>query len=395
MQELKSFLDFDLRGKRVLLRADLNVPMKAGQISDDGRIKASLPTIKALLEMGASIVIIAHLGRPKSEFEEELSLAPIAQRLSELLEVKVSFSTQIRSAGPRVSALMPGEILMLENVRFDSGERSKEAADRQTLAAELASYGDFYIGDGFGAIHRKHASVYELAIKLPHAAGILLLNELKILDQLAKNPERSYGVVLGGAKVSDKLQVIRALIEKVDLLIIGGGMLFTFLAAEGKEIGKSLVERDQIEMVQALLLRAKQRGVKVLLPKDILVAKEFKNLPATEISVDEIGSDDIGLDIGPRSGEEFAREIMKCKTVFWNGPMGVFEFSNYASGTRAVAQALTKVDGLTVVGGGDSAAAIRTLGFADDQFGYISTGGGASLEYLEGKILPGVEALAQ
>ena len=395
MQGLKSFLDFDLKGKRVLLRADLNVPIKAGVISDDGRIRASLPTIKALIDMGASIVIIAHLGRPKSEYEAELSLAPVALRLSELLGVKVLFSPEIRGAGQLVNELVPGEILLLENIRFDLGERSKEAPLRQSLAEQLARYGDFYVGDGFGAIHRKHASVYELAMALPHAAGTLVLNELKILEKLVDNPERSYGVVLGGAKVSDKLQVIRTLIEKVDLLIIGGGMLFTFLAAEGKEIGKSLVERDQIEMVQAILLRAKERGVKVLLPKDLLVAKEFKDLPPTHVAVDEIGPDDMGLDIGPRSSEEFATEIMKCKTVFWNGPMGVFEFSNYASGTRVVAQALTKVDGLTVVGGGDSAAAIRALGFSDDQFGYVSTGGGASLEYLEGKTLPGVEALAQ
>jgi phosphoglycerate kinase len=395
MQGLKSFLDFDLKGKRVLLRADLNVPIKAGVISDDGRIRASLPTIKALIDMGASIVIIAHLGRPKFEYEAELSLAPVALRLSELLGVKVLFSPEIRGAGQLVNELVPGEILMLENIRFDLGERSKEAPLRQSLAEQLARYGDFYVGDGFGAIHRKHASVYELAMALPHAAGTLVLNELKILEKLVDGPERSYGVVLGGAKVSDKLQVIRALIEKVDLLIIGGGMLFTFLAAEGKEIGKSLVERDQIEMVQAILLRAKERGVKVLLPKDLLVAKEFKDLPPTHVAADEIGPDDMGLDIGPRSSEEFATEIAKCKTVFWNGPMGVFEFSNYASGTRVVAQALTKVDGLTVVGGGDSAAAIRALGFSDDQFGYVSTGGGASLEYLEGKTLPGVEALAQ
>jgi phosphoglycerate kinase len=388
--------ELEVKGKRVFLRCDLNVPLKDGVIKDDGRIRASLPTIQYLLDQGASLVIAAHLGRPKGEAKPELSLAPVAIRLGELLGMPIKFATAV--TGPEVTAaaksLIPGEVLLLENIRFSAAETSKEESERAALAGELALLADAYVGDGFGAVHRKHASVYDLPKLLPNAAGYLVSAEVEVLKKLTQNPERPYGVVLGGAKVSDKIGVIANLLEKVNVIAIGGGMLFTFLAAQGKEIGTSLVEVDLIPTVKELLERAKANGVELLLPTDILVAPAFAaDSPATLVSADAIPADQMGLDIGPETAAAFAKAITGCKTVFWNGPMGVFEFAAFSGGTKEVASALTKVSGLCVVGGGDSAAAVRALGFADSDFGYISTGGGASLEYLEGKELPGLVAL--
>ncbi len=386
----------DVVGKRVFLRCDLNVPLKEGVIKDDGRIKASLPTIELLLEKGASLVIAAHLGRPKGEAKPELSLAPVAKRLGELLGREIIFLSEVTGSAvtKASSALLPGQILLLENIRFSAAETSKEESERAVLAAELAKLADFYVGDGFGAVHRKHASVFDLPKLLPHAAGILVAAEVEVLKKLTINPERPYGVVLGGAKVSDKLGVIENLLGKVDVLAIGGGMVFTFLKAQGKEIGTSLVEEEMLDVVKGLIAKAAEKGVKLVLPTDIVVAPSFSaDSQPTLVSTDSIPADQMGLDIGPESAKSFAVEIEKCKTVFWNGPMGVFEFANFAAGTKTVAEALTKVCGISVVGGGDSAAAVRALGFADSDFGYISTGGGASLEYLEGKELPGLQAL--
>ena len=398
IQALRTIEEIDVRGKRVLLRCDLNVPLKDGVITDDGRIKASVPTIKYLLEQGASIVITAHLGRPKGERKPELSLAPVAKRLSELLEIPVSFSPDIvgENAQKAVAANSAGSVLLLENIRYMEAETSKDEAARNQLAAELATYADLFVSDGFGAVHRKHASVYDVAKLLPSAAGFLVAAEVDVLKKLTQNPDRPYGVVLGGAKVSDKIGVISNLLDKVNVLAIGGGMLFTFLAAQGEEIGKSLVETDLIPTVKELLARAKELGVEILLPTDIVVAPEFSaEAQPTIVSASMIPADQMGLDIGPETANAFAAAIVGCKTVFWNGPMGVFEFPNFAKGTEVVASALTKVSGISVVGGGDSAAAVRKLGFQDSQFGYISTGGGASLEYLEGKVLPGLEVLSK
>ena len=386
----------DVAGKRVFLRCDLNVPLKEGVIKDDGRIKASLPTIQLLLEKGASLVIAAHLGRPKGEAKPELSLAPVAKRLAELLGREVRFTGDVTGAAVTTAAesLKAGEILLLENIRFSAAETSKEESERAEFASELAKLADFYVGDGFGAVHRKHASVFDLPQLLPHAAGTLVAAEVQVLKKLTQNPERPYGVVLGGAKVSDKLGVIENLLGKVDVLAIGGGMVFTFLKAQGKEIGTSLVEAEMLDVVKGLIATAEKNGVKLVLPTDIVVAPAFTaDATPTLVAADAIPADQMGLDIGPVSAKAFAAEIVKCKTVFWNGPMGVFEFPNFAAGTKVVAQALTEVSGISVVGGGDSAAAVRALGFADSQFGYISTGGGASLEYLEGKELPGLKAL--
>ena len=388
--------ELEVKGKRVFLRCDLNVPLKDGVIKDDGRIRASLPTIQYLLDQGASLVIAAHLGRPKGEAKPELSLAPVATRLGELLGMPIKFAAAV--TGPEVTAaansLIPGEILLLENIRFSAAETSKEESERAAFASELAQLADAYVGDGFGAVHRKHASVYDLPKLLPNAAGYLVSAEVEVLKKLTQNPDRPYGVVLGGAKVSDKIGVIANLLEKVNVIAIGGGMLFTFLAAQGKEIGTSLVEVDLIPTVKELLERAKANGVELLLPTDILVAPAFAaDSPATLVSADAIPADQMGLDIGPETAAAFAKAITGCKTVFWNGPMGVFEFAAFSGGTKEVASALTKMSGLCVVGGGDSAAAVRALGFADSDFGYISTGGGASLEYLEGKELPGLVAL--
>ena len=386
----------DVAGKRVFLRCDLNVPLKEGVIKDDGRIKASIPTIQLLLEKGASLVIAAHLGRPKGEAKPELSLAPVAKRLAELLGREVKFVGEVTGAAVTTAAesLKAGEILLLENIRFSAAETSKEESERAAFAGELSQLADIYVGDGFGAVHRKHASVFDLPKLLPHAAGTLVAAEVRVLKKLTQNPERPYGVVLGGAKVSDKLGVIENLLGKVDVLAIGGGMVFTFLKAQGKEIGTSLVEVEMLDVVKGLIATAEKNGVKLVLPTDIVVAPAFaQDATPTLVSADAIPADQMGLDIGPVSAQAFADEIVKCKTVFWNGPMGVFEFPNFAAGTKVVAQALTQVSGISVVGGGDSAAAVRALGFADSQFGYISTGGGASLEYLEGKELPGLKAL--
>ena len=397
---IKELSSLDVRGKRVLLRCDLNVPLKddgSGNrvITDDGRIRASLPTITALLENGAALIITAHLGRPKGERKPELSLAPVAERLGKLLNRNVVFThdTVGPEADAAVTTIKSGDVIVLENVRYEAAETSKDDNERRALAEKLASYADVYVGDGFGAVHRKHASVFETAQLLPHAAGTLIAAEVAVLRRLTESPHRPYGVVLGGAKVSDKIGVITNLLDKVNMLAIGGGMVFTFFAAQGKEIGTSLVEVESIPLVKDLLARAEKLGVKVLLPTDIVVAPAFANESPSTVSSDAIPKDQMGLDIGPESARAFAAAIKECKTVFWNGPMGVFEFSNFAAGTKVVAQALTEVSGLSVVGGGDSAAAVRALGFSDSQFGYISTGGGASLEYLEGKELPGLTAL--
>ena len=380
---MNSLASLDVAGKRVFLRCDLNVPLSNGAITDDGRIRASLPTIKNLLERGASIVIGAHLGRPKGEIKPELSLAPVAKRLEEMLGQPVDFISNKGAA-----------ITLLENLRFTAAETSKDDAERSAFAKELATLADFYIGDGFGAVHRKHASVYDLASLLPNAPGFLIQAEVEVLKKLTQSPERPYGVILGGAKVSDKIGVISNLLSKVDVMAIGGGMVFTFLAATGKEIGSSLVETDLIPTVKEIIETAALKGVTLVLPTDIVIAPEFKeSATPTVVPADQMPSDQMGLDIGPDSAAAFADAIKKCKTVFWNGPMGVFEFANFAHGTQVVAQALTEVEGISVVGGGDSAAAVRALGFKDSDFGYISTGGGASLEYLEGKVLPGLAAL--
>lgn len=388
-------------GKLVILRCDLNVPIKDGQITDDGRIRASLPTIKLLVEQGASVVVCSHLGRPEGAPEAKYSLAPVAERLEQLLGQPVVFSEE--TVGPKAKAavkmLADGGVALLENLRFNPGEASKESAERTAFAAELAELGDVLVSDGFGVVHRKQASVYELAQQLPSFAGLLISTELDILTRLTDSPERPYAVVLGGSKVSDKLGVIGHLLPKVDKLLIGGGMVFTVLAALGHKVGKSLLEADHIETVRGFLAQAKDLGVEVILPTDIVVASgfspdaEFEVVPADAIESSKFGAEGMGLDIGPESGRAFAEAVSSSKTVFWNGPMGVFEFANFAGGTKAVAEALLGVTGLGVVGGGDSAAAVRALGFDESKFGHISTGGGASLEYLEGKTLPGLEVL--
>ncbi|GAA1517119.1 phosphoglycerate kinase [Kribbella lupini] len=391
----------DVAGLRVLVRSDLNVPIKGDQIGDDGRIRASVPTLLKLAKAGAKVIVTAHLGRPKGTPNPEFTLAPVAKRLGELLQpegVKVHFATDVtgESAQEAVQELDEGEVLLLENVRYDPREESKDEAERGALADELAGLADVFVSDGFGVVHRKQASVYDVARKLPHAAGGLVLAEVEVLKKLTEDPARPYVVVLGGAKVSDKLAVIDNLLGKADKLLIGGGMVFTFLKAQGHEVGKSLLEEDQLDTVKGYLETAKSKGVEIVLPTDIVVAPEFKaDAPATVVAADAIPADQLGLDIGPDSGKAFAAEVAGAKTVFWNGPMGVFEMEAFAGGTKAVASALTEVDGLSVVGGGDSAAAVRQLGFADDQFGHISTGGGASLEYLEGKELPGLAVLEE
>ena len=388
----------DIAGRRVLLRSDLNVPIKDGNITDDGRIRASLPTINHLRALGAIVIVMAHFGRPKGVRVPEMSLAPVARRLGELLGADVAFISEYRDgkASDAIGKMQPGDVALLENVRYEAAETSKVDEERLLFAQDLASLGDVFVSDGFGAVHRKHASVYDIATLLPHFAGFLISAEIEVLKRLTENPVRPYGVVLGGSKVSDKLGVIKNLLDKVDLLAIGGGMVFTFLAAQGHEVGKSLLEADQLDEVRALITQAKEAGVTLLLPTDIVVAPAFaSDSPATVVSAHEIPADQMGLDIGPVSGAVFAEAIASCKTLFWNGPMGVFEFDAFAAGTKSVAQALAELDGFTVVGGGDSAAAVRRLGFRDEEFGYISTGGGASLEYLEGKALPGITVLEQ
>jgi len=388
----------DLSGKRVLVRSDLNVPLDGSSITDDGRVRASVPTIQKLAARGAKVLVVAHLGRPKGEPDPQFSLAPVASRLGELLGQPVRFATDTvgESAQAVAAELANGEVAVLENVRFNAGETSKDDAERGVFADELASLADVFVSDGFGVVHRKQASVYDIARRLPSAVGGLVQAEVEVLKRLTESPERPYAVILGGSKVSDKLGVIDHLMTKADTLVIGGGMVFTFLAAQGYGVGKSLLEADQIDVAKGYLARAAELGVEILLPTDVVVAPEFKaDSPATVVSIDSIPADQLGLDIGPASGAAFAAVVRKAKTVFWNGPMGVFEMAAFAGGTRAVAQALTEIDGLSVVGGGDSAAAVRQLGFADDQFGHISTGGGASLEYLEGKTLPGLAVLEE
>jgi len=391
----------DVQGKRVLVRSDLNVPLESHEggtprITDDGRIRASVPTIRQLADAGARVVVMAHLGRPKGSPDPAYSLAPVAARLSELLGRPVAFATDTVGASARstVDGLGDGDVAVLENVRFNAGETSKDDAERGAFADQLADLGDAFVSDGFGVVHRKQASVYDLAQRLPHAMGGLVAAEIDVLRRLTESPERPYVVVLGGSKVSDKLAVIDNLLGKADQLLIGGGMVFTFLKAQGHEVGKSLLEDDQVDTCKEYLRRAEESGVEIVLPTDVVVAAEFSaDAQPVVVGVDAIPSDMIGLDIGPDSAAAFARAIGTAKTVFWNGPMGVFEFPAFAAGTRAVAQALTGIDGLSVVGGGDSAAAVRQLGFDEDAFGHISTGGGASLEYLEGKTLPGIDVL--
>jgi phosphoglycerate kinase len=385
----------------VIVRCDLNVPLEDGRITDDGRVRASLPTIETLRTAGARVVVISHLGRPAGKPDAAFSLSPVADRLAELLDEPVAFATDTvgESARSTVAALRDGHVAVLENLRFNPGETSKDAEERAAFAAELAELGDLFVSDGFGVVHRKQASVFELADALPSAAGLLIEAELNVLDRLTENPGRPYTVVLGGSKVSDKLGVIGHLLPRVDTLLIGGGMMFTFLAAQGHRVGASLLEKDQIDAVKGYLDEAKRLGVTIVVPTDAVVASRFgadaEHVVTAADSIESTpwGEAGLGLDIGPATAERFSEVIRSSSTVFWNGPMGVFELAPFAHGTRAIADALTSVDGLSVVGGGDSAAAVRALGFTDGQFGHISTGGGASLEFLEGKHLPGLEVL--
>ena len=391
----------DLGGKRVILRCDFNVPLSDGQITDDGRIRAALPTIKHLIAAGARLVICSHLGRPEGQVNPDFSLEPVATRLEELLGQPVVFSSDTIGVQAKAASklLEDGGVALIENLRFSPLENSSVPAEREEFAKSLAELGDVLVSDGFGVVHRKQASVYELAKLLPSYAGLLIEREVEVLRSLTENPERPYCVVLGGSKVSDKLAVIENLLPKVDKLLVGGGMVFTLLAAKGHDVASSLLESDQLETVRGFLTQADQLGVELLLPSDIVVASgfskdaEFETVAADRIAESRFGVSGIGLDIGPESAKRFAEVVRSSKTVFWNGPMGVFEFENFSHGTKAVAQALTEIEGLSVVGGGDSASAVRALGFADDAFGHISTGGGASLEYLEGKKLPGLEVL--
>jgi phosphoglycerate kinase len=387
----------DLRGRRVLVRSDLNVPLEDGRITDEGRIRASVPTIRTLADAGARVVVTAHLGRPKGAPDPRYSLRPVADRLGELLGSEVAFAedTVGESAHRVVDGLRDGQVAILENVRFNEGETSKDDAVRGAFADRLAELADVFVSDGFGVVHRKQASVYDVAQRLPHAMGALVATEIDVLRRLTENPERPYVVVLGGSKVSDKLGVIDNLLGKADRLLIGGGMVFTFLKAQGLEVGRSLLEEDQLDTCRGYLRRAEESGVQILLPTDVVVAPELAaDARPTVVPADQMPADQLGLDIGPESGRAFAAALADARTVFWNGPMGVFELDAFAAGTRAVAEALTRIDGLSVVGGGDSAAAVRRLGFDESSFGHISTGGGASLEYLEGKDLPGIDVLS-
>ena len=391
----------DIAGQRLILRCDLNVPLDGSRITDDGRIIASVPTIKELLARDAKVIIVSHLGRPDGEVNLKYSLEPVAKRLGELLGQEVAFATDTVGQSPKdaVAALPSGNVLVLENLRFNAGETAKSDEDRQAFAKRLAELGDLVVSDGFGVVHRKQASVYDLEKLLPSYAGLLIERELGVLEGLTTNPARPYTVILGGSKVSDKLGVIDHLLPNVDSLLVGGGMVFTFLAALGHKVGSSLLETDQIETVRGYLAKAEELGVRVVLPTDIVVASKFGAdadhvvTAADAIEESAFGATGLGLDIGPESAKAFTEVIKSSQTVFWNGPMGVFEFENFANGTRVVAEALTQVQGLSVVGGGDSAAAVRALGFEDNMFSHISTGGGASLEFLEGKAMPGLEVL--
>ena len=407
-QTLNDLLSAGVRGRTVLIRSDLNVPLDGSTVTDDGRIRASLPAVKDLAEAGAKVIVMAHLGRPKGEPDPTFSLKPVAARMSELLGAEVVLADDVTgpSAQEKAAALQEGQVLLLENVRFDARETSKDAAKRQELAAEMAALAGedgAYVGDAFGAVHRAHASVADIASVLPAYQGPLVATELEVLTHLTESPEHPYVVVLGGSKVSDKLAVIDNLLEKADTLLIGGGMLFTFLKAQGHEVGSSLLEEDQLDTVRGYLERSGKDAATIVLPTDIVMASGFAKdaehevLPVEALTSGAHGDKAMGLDIGPETAKAYVAEVAAAKTVFWNGPMGVFEFPAFAEGTRAVAQGLTEATGgggLSVVGGGDSAAAVRTLGFDDGQFGHISTGGGASLEFLEGKELPGVTALS-
>lgn len=401
IDDLLSEHDGSLEGLRVLVRSDLNVPLDGRTITDDGRVRASVPTIERLAKAGARVLVAAHLGRPQGVPDPSFTLLPVAERLGELLGTPVLFAgdTVGDEASRIASALEPGQVAVLENVRFDAGETSKDDEERGAFADRLAALADAFVSDGFGVVHRKQASVYDVATRLPAYVGGLVQAEVEVLRRLTEDPARPYAVVLGGSKVSDKLGVIDHLIDKADSLLIGGGMVFTFLAAQGHSVGSSLLEKDQVEVAARYVEQARAKGVDLVLPTDIVVAPEFSaDAPATTVAADAIPDDQMGLDIGPDSAERFAEVVRDARTVFWNGPMGVFEFDAFAAGTKAVAQALTEVgggDGLSVVGGGDSAAAVRALGFDDDAFGHISTGGGASLEYLEGATLPGLAVLEE
>ncbi|MGH3424547.1 MAG: phosphoglycerate kinase [Nocardioidaceae bacterium] len=395
---MRSIDDLEVAGQRVLVRSDLNVPLDGERITDDGRIRASVPTIEALAARGARVVVCAHLGRPKGQVRPELSLRPVAHRLEEVLGRRVAFATDVvgDGAAEAVAGLADGEVALLENLRFEPGETSKDDAERAALAHRLAGLAELYVGDGFGAVHRKHASVYDVPQRLPHAAGGLVLAEVEVLQRLTTDPQRPYAVVLGGAKVSDKLGVIEGVLGMADRLVIGGGMQYTFLKALDYEIGRSLLEADQVDAVRGYLEAAREKGVEVVLADDIVIVDELaEGAESRVVPVDQIPADREGVDIGPRTRAKFAEKLADARTVFWNGPMGVFEIEPFGTGTRAVAQAISEIAGLSVVGGGDSAAAVRALGFTDDKFGHISTGGGASLEYLEGKTLPGLSALEQ
>ncbi|CAL9409832.1 phosphoglycerate kinase [Streptomyces sp. enrichment culture] len=401
MKTIDELLAEGVTGKRVFVRADLNVPLDGTTITDDGRIRAVLPTVKALADAGARVVVASHLGRPKGAPDPAFSLAPAAARLGELLGADVAFAADTvgESAQATVAGLADGQVAVIENLRFNAGETSKDDAERGAFADQLAALAEVYVGDGFGAVHRKHASVYDLPARLPHYAGFLIATEVGVLKKLSEDVQRPYVVVLGGAKVSDKLAVIDQLLGKADRLLIGGGMAYTFLKAKGHEVGISLLQEDQIPAVKEYMERAEKNGVELVLPVDVLVSPEFPDLKTkapsnpTTVAADAIPADQEGLDIGPETRKLYASKLADAATVFWNGPMGVFEHPDYAEGTKAVAQALIDSPGFTVVGGGDSAAAVRTLGFDENAFGHISTGGGASLEYLEGKTLPGLAAL--
>jgi phosphoglycerate kinase len=393
---MRSAADLEVAGRRVLVRSDLNVPRDGATITDGGRIRAALPTIADLSARGAQVIVCSHLGRPKGQVVPELSLAPVAARLSELLGRTVPLAADVAgdSAASLVGAMADGDVVMLENLRFEAAETSNDDAERGRFADRLAGLAELYVGDGFGAVHRKHASVYDVPLRLPHAAGGLIAAEVAVLRRLTADPQRPYAVVLGGSKVSDKLSVLTSLVERVDRLLIGGGMVYTFLAAQGHSVGSSLLEADQIDTVAQVLQRAQERGVAVWLPVDIVVADRFAaDADHRVVDAGSIPDGWMGLDIGPESRQEFAAALADAATVFWNGPMGVFEFPSFAHGTRTIAEALARSDGFSVIGGGDSAAAVRTFGFAEDSYGHISTGGGASLEYLEGKELPGLQAL--
>ncbi|MFI0502280.1 phosphoglycerate kinase [Streptomyces albogriseolus] len=401
MKTIDELLSEGVAGKRVFVRADLNVPLDGTAITDDGRIRAVVPTVKALAAAGARVVVASHLGRPKGAPDPAFSLAPAAARLGELLGADVAFATDTvgESASSTVAGLADGQVAVVENLRFNAGETSKDDAERGAFADRLAALADVYVGDGFGAVHRKHASVFDLPARLPHYAGYLIATEVGVLRKLTDDVKRPYVVALGGAKVSDKLAVIDQLLGKADRILIGGGMAYTFLKAKGYEVGSSLLQEDQIPAVQEYLERAEKSGVELVLPVDTLVAGEFPDMKAKApghpdtVAADAMPAGKMGLDIGPETRELYASKLADAATVFWNGPMGVFEHPDYAEGTKAVAQALLDSPGFTVVGGGDSAAAVRTLGFDEQAFGHISTGGGASLEYLEGKTLPGLAAL--